>query len=223
MMTDLEQISKYIEARRDRILAANDAIHDLAELSYEETRSAKVLTDILREEGFRVEEGLAGMPTCFTGTWGEGSPVMGILGEFDALDKLSQEPGNPVKTPLVEGAPGHGCGHCCLGTGALGAAILLKKYLEEREKEVVNIMIELFNQEYAVKQYGKAMEEKGFKKGFEKGFEKGLKKGMKKGKAQMAQLIAKLFDLGKIEDLEKVSKDPEYREKLLKDYGLAKA
>ena len=87
-------------------------------------------------------------------------------------------------------------------------------------------MIELFNQEYAVKQYGKAMEEKGFKKGFkkgfEKGFEKGLKKGMKKGKAQMAQLIAKLFDLGKIEDVEKVSKDPEYREKLLKDYGLAK-
>ena len=65
------------------------------------------------------------------------------------------------------------------------------------------------------------MEEKGFKKGFEKGFEKGLKKGMKKGKAQMAQLIAKLFDLRKIEDVEKVSKDPEYREKLLKDYGLA--
>ncbi len=78
-------------------------------------------------------------------------------------------------------------------------------------------MIELFNQEYAVKQYGKAMEEKGFKKGFKKG----LKKGMKKGREQMAQLIAKLFDLGKIEDLEKVSKDPEYREKLLKDYGIA--
>ena len=70
-------------------------------------------------------------------------------------------------------------------------------------------MIELFNQEYAVKQYGKAMEEKGFKKGFkkgfEKGFEKGLKKGMKKGKAQMAQLIAKLFDLRKIEDVENPS------------------
>ena len=82
-------------------------------------------------------------------------------------------------------------------------------------------MIELFNQEYAVKQYGKAMEEKGFKKGFKKGFEKGLKKGMKKGREQMAQLFAKLFDLGRIEDAEKVSKDPEYREKLLKDYGLA--
>ena len=82
-------------------------------------------------------------------------------------------------------------------------------------------MIELINQEYAVQAYGNAREEKGFKKGFEKGFEKGLKKGMKKGKKQMAQLVAKLFDLGKIEDVEKVSKDPEYREKLLKDYGLA--
>ena len=133
MMTDLEQISKYIDARRDRILAANDAIHDLAELSYEETRSAKVLTDILREEGFRVEEGLAGMPTCFTGTWGEGSPVMGILGEFDALDKLSQESGCTVHKPLKEGAPGHGCGHCCLGTGALAAAIAVKEYLREND------------------------------------------------------------------------------------------
>ena len=71
-------------------------------------------------------------------------------------------------------------------------------------------MIELINQEYAVQAYGNAREEKG------------IKIGEKKGKKHMAQLVAKLFDLGKIEDLEKVSKDPEYREKLLKDYGLAK-
>ncbi|MBO5537225.1 MAG: hypothetical protein J6B53_17800 [Clostridia bacterium] len=75
-------------------------------------------------------------------------------------------------------------------------------------------MIELINQEYAVQAYGNAMEKKGIKIG--------EKRGEKKGKKQMAQLVAKLFDLGKIEDLEKVSKDPEYREKLLKDYGLAK-
>ena len=73
-------------------------------------------------------------------------------------------------------------------------------------------MIELFNQEYAVQAYGKSMQEKGIKIG-----EKG-----EKGKKQMAQLVAKLFDLGKTEDVEKVSKDPEYREKLLKDYGFAK-
>ena len=76
-------------------------------------------------------------------------------------------------------------------------------------------MIELINQEYAVQAYGNAREEKGIKIG--------EKRGEKKGKKQMAQLVAKLFDLGKIEDVEKVSKDPEYREQLLKDYGLAKA
>ena len=75
-------------------------------------------------------------------------------------------------------------------------------------------MIELINQEYAVQAYGNAREKKGIMIG--------EKRGKKKGKKQMAQLVAKLFDLGKIEDVEKVSKDPEYREKLLKDYGLAK-
>ena len=72
-------------------------------------------------------------------------------------------------------------------------------------------MIELFNQEHAVQAYGNAREKKG------------IKIGEKRGENQLAQLIAKLFDLGKIEDLERVSKDPEYREQLLKDYGLAKA
>ena len=79
-------------------------------------------------------------------------------------------------------------------------------------------MIELINQEYAVQAYGNAREKKGIKIGEKRG----EKRGKKKGKKQMAQLVAKLFDLGKIEDVEKVSKDPEYREKLLKDYGFAK-
>lgn len=123
-------ISGIIEDRKAVLLDANACIHDFAELSYEEVQSAAALTKILRDEGFAVEEGLAKMPTCFTGTWGSGSPVVGFLGEFDALDKLSQESGNPVRKPLKEGAPGHGCGHCCLGTGALGAAIALKEYLQ---------------------------------------------------------------------------------------------
>ena len=92
---------------------------------------------------------------------------------------------------------------------------VLKDYLKKREKEVFNIMIELFNQEHAVQAYGKSMQEKGIKIG--------EKRGEKNGKNQLAQLIAKLFDLGKIDDVEKVSKDPEYREQLLKEYGLAKA
>ena len=134
-MTDLLFIRNAIEKRAAQLTAANDAIHDYAELSYEEYRSMKVLTDLLSQEGFAVSTGLAGMPTCFTGKWGSGKPVMGILGEFDALDKLSQEGGNPCRKPLVEGAPGHGCGHCTLGVGALAAAAALKDYLEANQLE----------------------------------------------------------------------------------------
>ena len=81
---------------------------------------------------------------------------------------------------------------------------VLKKYLEEREKEVVNIMIELFNQELAVKEYGDEREEK----------------GRNEGRNEITQLSAKLFSLGKGKDVEKATKDPNYMQKLLKDYGL---
>ena len=132
-MTQLEFLKNVTEQKKARILDANDRIHDFAELSYEEVQSADLLCEILAEEGFAVERGLAGMPTCFTGTFGSGSPVMGILGEYDALDALSQESACTVKKPLKEGAPGHGCGHCSLGTGSLLAAILVKEYLQAND------------------------------------------------------------------------------------------
>ena len=129
-MSELTRIKESIEKRQFKWIAANDAIHDFAELSYEEVRSVRVLTDLLEEEGFEIAVSLAQMPTCFTGRWGSGKPVIGILGEFDALDKLSQESGNPVRKPLQEGAPGHGCGHCTLGVGSAAAAVAVKEYLE---------------------------------------------------------------------------------------------
>ena len=130
-MTELTFIRNVIETRKDRLVAASDRIHDFAELSYNEYRSMGVLTGILREEGFYVQTGLAQMPTCFTGRWGEGKPVIGILGEFDALEQLSQVGGLPERRPVEEGAPGHGCGHCALGVGSLAAAIAVKEYLKE--------------------------------------------------------------------------------------------
>ncbi len=132
-MTDLEKIIELVESKKDRILDASDRIHDFAEMAYEEVKSAAVLTEILREEGFEVREGLAGMPTCFTGTWENGGMTVGILGEYDALDMLSQVGGCTYKNPLKEGAPGHGCGHCALGTGALAAAVAIKDYLSENQ------------------------------------------------------------------------------------------
>lgn len=134
-MTDKEFLEKIIEEKKDLILAANDKIHEYAELPYDEYQSSALLCEILEKEGFQVEKGVAEMPTSFTGTWGNGKPVMGILGEFDALDILSQEPGCSVKKPVKAGAPGHGCGHCALGTGALMGAIALKEYLKEYKLE----------------------------------------------------------------------------------------
>lgn len=134
MEKDLEQIRASVAAHREEILNANDRIHRFAEMAYQEFQSSALLIGILEENGFQVEKGLADMPTCFLGRWGNGAPVMGILGEYDALECLSQEAGNPEHRPVQEGAPGHGCGHCALGTASLSAAIAVKEYLEKNQK-----------------------------------------------------------------------------------------
>ena len=134
-MTDIEIIKKVIEEKKDTFIDASDKIYNFAELAYEEVQSADLLCKILEDEGFTVERGLADIPTCFMGTFGSGRPIVGILGEFDALPALSQEGGNPVHTPICDGGPGHGCGHCLLGAGALAAAVAVKDYLVETGKE----------------------------------------------------------------------------------------
>ena len=137
MNKDLELLTRVIDEKSAKILDANDKIWEYAELAFHETRSAALLKSILKEEGFTLTEGDAGIPTCFTGTfsYGTGKPVMGILGEYDALSSLSQKAADPHKEPLTEGAPGHGCGHCALGTGALAAAIAVKEYLIANKKD----------------------------------------------------------------------------------------
>lgn len=109
----------------------SDAIWNYAELGMQEFKSSELLIRILEEAGFNVEKGLAGMPTCFVASWGTGKPVIGILGEFDALPMISQKPLNSKQVPLVEGAPGHGCGHNMMGTAGVAAAIAIKRSLEE--------------------------------------------------------------------------------------------
>jgi aminobenzoyl-glutamate utilization protein B len=104
----------------------SDSIWEYAELGLQEFRSSKLLADTLEAAGFTVERGLAGMPTCFVATYGLGKPVIGLLGEFDALPMLSQKGRVPKKDPVVEGAPGHGCGHNAMCTAAAAAAIAVK-------------------------------------------------------------------------------------------------
>ena len=125
---------KYIDENAGIFTGVSDAVWAKPELSLKEFESAKLYCDTLRKYGFEVTEGLAGVATAFCGRYGSGRPVIGILGEFDALSGLSQAAGCSEHKPLVEGAPGHGCGHNMLGAGALGAAFAVKDFLEKTGK-----------------------------------------------------------------------------------------
>ena len=133
-MDDKKWIGDWIDKNAGMFTEVNDRIWDYAELAFHEYRSAELLEDMLGKAGFKVKKGIAGIPTAFTAeaSVGSGKPVMGILGEYDALSGLSQEAGITKKKPR-EGCPntGHGCGHCSLGTGSLAAAMAIKAWLEE--------------------------------------------------------------------------------------------
>lgn len=134
-MTDKIEISDSVEKRREMLIGASDEIWGLAETKYEEFRSARVLTEILEREGFRVTESVAGIKTAFVGEYGSGSPKIALLGEFDALRNMSQKAGCAERQPLQEDGNGHGCGHNGLGVGALAAAIAVKDWLEKHPGE----------------------------------------------------------------------------------------
>ncbi|MBA3270741.1 MAG: amidohydrolase [Acidobacteria bacterium] len=103
-------------------------IWSFAEVGYQETKSSALLQQQLRGAGFGVTAGVAEIPTAFVATWGSGTPVIGIVGEFDALPGLSQA-ATPQRKALVENAAGHGCGHHLFGTASAAAAIAVKDWL----------------------------------------------------------------------------------------------
>jgi aminobenzoyl-glutamate utilization protein B len=106
-------------------------IWEYAELALEEYRSSQLLGELLQKEGFSVEFGAGGLPTAFVATYGAGKPVIGILGEYDALPGISQKAGIMVQDPVKEYSPGHGCGHNLLGVGGAGAALAVKSVMEK--------------------------------------------------------------------------------------------
>lgn len=124
-------IADYIEQHQARFSALSDAIWDVPETRFAETRSSALLADALAEEGFDVERGVGGMDTAFIASFGSGKPVVGILGEFDALAGLSQQAGCAQPKPLVENGNGHGCGHNLLGTAGLAAAFAVKAWMQQ--------------------------------------------------------------------------------------------
>lgn len=129
-----EDIIQFIDNEAaDEIIEVSHKIWEYAELSLKETRSAALYVEKLKAHGFEVETGQAGIDTAFSGKYvsGNGKPVIGILGEFDALSGLSQKACSTEPEELVPGGSGHGCGHNMLGAGAFGAAVAVRKYLEE--------------------------------------------------------------------------------------------
>jgi aminobenzoyl-glutamate utilization protein B len=123
------QAIKSVKANQDLLIDVSDQIWEFAELGLEEFKSSNLLTKTLNEAGFSVKSSVVDMPTAFYADYGKGKPVIGILGEYDALPGLSQK-AQPFKEALKEGAPGHGCGHNLLGVASLGATLSVKEAID---------------------------------------------------------------------------------------------
>jgi aminobenzoyl-glutamate utilization protein B len=121
---------KSLEARAERYAGIAKQIWDFAEVGYQEQQSSKLLQSELSANGFRVEAGVAGMPTAFVANAGSGEPVIAILAEFDALPGITQD-ASPVRSPIAAKDAGHACGHHLFGTGSVAAAIAVKEWLAQ--------------------------------------------------------------------------------------------
>ena len=131
-MTDQQntaEIWRLADAKSPAFFELSDRVWAMPELNYQEERSAAEHAAMLEKEGFRIEKGVAGLPTALIGESGEGGPVIAILGEYDALPGLSQEAGIAEHRPVVSGGNGHGCGHNMLGSASLLAATAVKDWL----------------------------------------------------------------------------------------------
>ncbi|WP_043833576.1 M20 family metallopeptidase [Muricoccus aerilatus] len=153
-MRNDEQVWRAVDERRDDYAAFSDRVWDMPEIAYTETRSVAEHLAMMEKEGFRIERDLAGIPTAVMGEYGEGGPVIAILGEYDALPNLSQEAGLAEHKEVVPNGPGHGCGHNLLGAASLLAAAAVKDWLKEN------------NLPGRIRYYGCPAEEGGAAKGF---------------------------------------------------------
>ncbi len=122
----------WLDAASSDLAQLNDDIWRAAEVAMEEYESSEALASFLEKHGFAVERGSAEMPTAFVGVYGSGQPVIGILAEYDALPSLSQE-AVPTKRPIIEGGPGHGCGHNIFGVASAAAAVAAKEVMAHHQ------------------------------------------------------------------------------------------
>jgi aminobenzoyl-glutamate utilization protein B len=129
---DRDEVTRRLEGRAEHFGEVSQKIWGFAEVGYKEMQSAALLQDELRAAGFTITEKIGGIPTAFSAQAGSGGPVIGILGEYDALPGLFQE-AVPRKQPLHGTTPGHGCGHNLFGTASAAASIAVKDWLAEKK------------------------------------------------------------------------------------------
>jgi len=125
-----ESILEFIDGRYEETAKLARSIWEFAEVGYQETRSSALLQQTLAAEGFSIEAGVAGIPTAFVASHGEGGPVIAILAEFDALPGINQD-AVPSRSLIDGKAAGHACGHNLFGAGSVGAAIAVRHWLDE--------------------------------------------------------------------------------------------
>lgn len=125
-----KQVMDDVEAMAKQSQVMVDMVFSFGELGFQEVETAKYLTDILRKEGFRIEEGIAGIPTAWIATWGSGKPVIALGSDVDCVPQASQKPGVAYHDPIIDGAPGHGEGHNSGVPLNVTAAIAVKRQME---------------------------------------------------------------------------------------------
>jgi aminobenzoyl-glutamate utilization protein B len=125
-----QQMMKLVEQHNAEYVETSKKIWSYAELGYHEDKSSALLQQQLKAAGFSIQANVAGEPPAFIASYGQGKPIIGVMGEFDALPGLSQA-AVPDRSPVKNGAPGHGCGHNLLGSGAALAAVAVKEYMAQ--------------------------------------------------------------------------------------------
>lgn len=124
-----QSVIQSVDKHQAELIKLSDQVWAFAETALNEYKSSKVLADYAEIQGFKVTRGVANLPTAFIAEFGSGKPVIGIMGEYDALPGISQK-AQPTRDPLMAGAAGHGCGHNLFGAGSLGAAIAVKELMQ---------------------------------------------------------------------------------------------
>src|SRR5450755_3371356 len=119
-----------LDGMKKQVQVMVDSVFSFGELGFQEVETSKYLTGILEKEGFRIERGLAGIPTSWMATWGSGKPVIALGSDIDCIPQASQKPGVGYKEPMIEGAPGHGEGHNSGVPLNIAAALAVKKVME---------------------------------------------------------------------------------------------